>query len=106
MLLEQQRLAQVQAEREESSKGRLRNAHGLEREITKLGEVFSQFTTLVAQQAELTERIETDIEGALGEVEAGHNEITKAYSIVKGNRGLIVKIFVMLFIFIALFLYI
>ena len=81
------------------------HAHGLEREIAKLGEMFGQFTTLIAQQSELTERIETDVEGAMMEVESGHHEVTKAYSIVKGNRGLIVKIFVMLFVFIALFMY-
>ncbi|CAM9392185.1 unnamed protein product [Heterosigma akashiwo] len=59
--------------------------------------------TLVAAQGEVVQRIDDDVELAHAGVEAGHLELQKFYSIVRGNRGLIIKIFAILCVFIFLF---
>ncbi|KAJ1455310.1 hypothetical protein M885DRAFT_441222 [Pelagophyceae sp. CCMP2097] len=68
----QQQQQQQQTMLEETSRRRLDSAHGIEKEIGKLGELFSRFSSLVAQQAEVVERLDDDVEGAVFEVEAGH----------------------------------
>jgi SNARE domain len=58
---------------------------------------------LIAQQAEVIDNIEDDVEAAHGDVKAGQEEITILYSIKKGNRALILKVFGLI-IFLIVFL--
>ena len=88
---------------EQTSRRRLDTAHNIEKEIGKLGEVFSRFSSLVAQQAEVVERLDDDVEGALGEVEMGHAELLKAQEVLRGNRALFLKVFAVLIALIVLF---
>ncbi|KAL3938476.1 MAG: hypothetical protein SGARI_001734 [Bacillariaceae sp.] len=53
-------------------------------------------STLITQQGEQLEKIEDDVECALVDVTAGQEELTKLYSIKKGNRPLIIKTFLIL----------
>ena len=78
-------------------------AHNIESQIGKLGDVFSRFSSLVAQQSEVVERLDMDVEGAMHEVEAGHVEISKAQKILHGNRALMIKVFALLIVLIVLF---
>ncbi|KAH8099139.1 hypothetical protein JL720_2119 [Aureococcus anophagefferens] len=87
----------------EQASRRLDTAHNIEKEIGKLGEVFSRFSSLVAQQAEVVERLDDDVEGALGEVEMGHAELLKAQEVLRGNRALFLKVFAVLIALIVLF---
>jgi syntaxin 5 len=48
-------------------------------------------------------RIDDDVELALADVEAGHADLLKFHSIISGNRGVILKVFAILIIFIILF---
>jgi t-SNARE complex subunit (syntaxin) len=49
------------------------------------------------------DNIEDDVEAAHGDVKAGQEEITTLYSIKKGNRALILKVFGLI-IFLIIFL--
>lgn len=53
---------------------------------------------------QLVVRIDDDMEMALGDVRKGHTEMENYLRIVKGNRGVIVKTFLLLIAFIVLFI--
>jgi len=101
----QQEAQKQQMMLEQTSRRRLDRAHNIEKEIGKLGEVFSRFASLVARQAEVVERLDDDVEGALDDVEAGHAEILRAQEILRGNRALFMKVFGILIFLIVAFVY-
>ena len=78
---------------EQNARQRLEHALDVEKEIGKLGEVFSRFAGLVAQQAEVVERLDDDVEASRADVDAGHSELTRAHERIRGNRALYLKIF-------------
>lgn len=53
---------------------------------------------------QLVVRIDDDMEMALEDVRKGHTEMENYLRIVKGNRGVIVKTFLLLIAFIVLFI--
>ena len=59
------------------------------------------FSPLLQQ---LVVRIDDDMEMALEDVRKGHTEMENYLRIVKGNRGVIVKTFLLLIAFIVLFI--
>ena len=65
----------------------------MEKEIGKLGEVFNRFASLVAQQAEVVERLDDDVEASREEVDAGHAELERAKEMLLGNRATLLKVF-------------
>jgi syntaxin 5 len=75
---------------------RLDEARQAETMLGELGQLFGKMSTLITQQGETLEKIEDDVECALGDVTAGQEELTKLYSIKKGNRPLIIKTFLIL----------
>ena len=60
-------------------------------------------STLISQQGEVVNKVEDDVEAALGNVGAGEQEIQTLYTIKRGNRGLILKVFGIL-IFLIIFM--
>ncbi len=60
--------------------------------------------TLVSQQSEVLGRIEDDVEEGLTNTVEAHASMTSFYEITKGNRGMILKIFALLIMFIVIFL--
>jgi hypothetical protein len=92
---------QVQIRQQErQSQQRLAEARQAERSLATLGTVFGKMSTLLSQQAEVVDKVEDDVEAALVDVSAGQQEITILYSIKKGNRALIIKVFAILIFFI------
>jgi hypothetical protein len=75
---------------------RLNEARQAETMLGELGQMFGKMSTLISQQGETLEKIEDDVECALGDVTAGQEELTKLYGIKKGNRPLIIKTFAIL----------
>jgi hypothetical protein len=75
---------------------RLEEAKQAETMLGELGRMFGKMSTLISQQGEMLEKIEDDVECALVDVQAGQEELTKLYSIKKGNRPLIIKTFAIL----------
>jgi hypothetical protein len=86
------------------SQNRLISAEKVEQSIAKMGALFTQMATLVMQQGEQIERIEDDVEAGLMDVEEGHKELGILLELTKGNRGVIIKVFLLLVFFIVLFL--
>ena len=60
--------------------------------------------TLVLEQSETLSRIEDDVEIGLSDTKEAHVSMMNLYDITKGNRGMIIKIFLLLIFFIFLFL--
>ena len=89
----QQQQQRQQLVLEQNARQRLDHALDVEKEIGKLGEVFSRFAGLVAQQAEVVERLDDDVEASRADVDAGHSELTRAHERIRGNRALYLKIF-------------
>lgn len=82
---------------------RLKEARQAEQSLAALGTIFGKMSTLIVQQSETLSKIEDDVEAANVDVNAGHNEITNLYSIKKGNRMLIIKVYSLL-IFLIVFM--
>eukprot|EP01039_Chlorochromonas_danica_P002977 gene2977-3246_t len=83
---------------------RLRAAEKVESSIRQMGELFSQMASLVAEQGETISRIEDDVEEGLINTKEAHDSIQQVYEITKGNRSMIIKIFLILLFLIFLFL--
>ena len=69
-----------------------------------MGQLFSQMATLVLEQSETLARIEDDVEIGLSDTKEAHTSMEHLYEITKGNRSMIIKIFLLLIFFIFLFL--
>jgi len=70
-----------------------------------MGDLFSRMANLVMEQSDQIANIEDDMEsGAVNTMQA-QEYIETTYTITKGNRSIIMKIFILLICFICLFLY-
>lgn len=83
---------------------RLRGAEKVEATLVQMGSLFTQMAGLVMEQGETLTRIEDDVEAGLEQTVAAHKEMEYFYEISKGNRGLIIKIFLLMIFFAYLFL--
>lgn len=80
---------------------RAETMHNIESTIVELGGIFQQLAHMVKEQDEAIGRIDTNIQEAEMNVEAGHREIMKYFQSVTGNRALMFKVFgVLIFFFI------
>ncbi|KAG5470400.1 hypothetical protein LSCM1_01644 [Leishmania martiniquensis] len=75
----------------------------IEAAVQEVGELFNDFTRLVQEQEEVVLRIDTDVDNAVRHVNAGSNELMRYLTNLSSNRGLILKVFAMLFFFLMLF---
>jgi len=92
---------QIQQRQERrATQSRLESARQAESTLAELITLFGKMSTLIVQQGEVLEKVEDDVEAALGDVSAGEEEIQTLYTIKKGNRGLILKVFGILIFFI------
>jgi len=76
----------------------------IEGKIVELQSIFGKFTQLVAEQGEMVERIDSNIDNTLANVQGAEQELLKFYEKISGNRWLIVKIFFVLLLFAIVFL--
>lgn len=89
--------SQIQVrQRKRQTQQRLEDAREAETMLGELGQMFGKMSTLISQQGETLEKIEDDVEAAYVDVAAGQEELTKLYSLKKGNRPLIIKTFLVL----------
>jgi len=75
----------------------------IEAAVNEIGELFQDFSRIVHEQDELVVRIDTNVDEALSNVEAGSNELMRYLASLSSNRGLILKIFGILFFFLIFF---
>ncbi|KAG5188208.1 hypothetical protein JKP88DRAFT_234601 [Tribonema minus] len=71
--------------------------------IGELGHMFSKFSALVAAQEETVVHIEDDVEMAHGFAVDGHAHLSRYYQTISGNRGIIVKVLILLAFFVWVF---
>lgn len=90
----------IQRQQERQTVQRVQEARQAERSLAELGTLFGKMSTLITQQSEVMDKIEDDVEAANVDVMAGQQEIATLYSIKKGNRALILKVFGLLIFFI------
>lgn len=86
---------------ERQTQQRLHDARQAEQSLSELGTLFGKMTHLLSVQSEMIDKVEDDVEAAQLDVVAGHGEIQTLYSIKKGNRALILKVFGLLIFFIV-----
>ena len=77
--------------------------HNVESTIVELGAIFTQLADLVNQQGELAQRIDENVEETLGNVDSAKAQLMKYLSSISSNRLLMVKVFLVLMAFLAVF---
>ncbi|KAK5578241.1 hypothetical protein RB653_003194 [Dictyostelium firmibasis] len=85
------------------SSSRLRAAENISSTIHQLEGIFTQLANLVSMQGEVIERIDANMDDSLGNISRGHDSLIQTLINVSSNRGLILKIFLVLIIFIVIF---
>jgi syntaxin 5 len=75
----------------------------IESTIVELGSIFNQLATMVSEQGELVQRIDEDVTAADRNVNAAQDQLLRYMESVSSNRGLMLKIFGMLILFIITF---
>ena len=101
---EQQALLQTQQQVDPTTLRSRSNALGaIEATINELGTIYSQLAHMVAQQGELVQRIDVNIEDMGLNVQRGQDQLTRYLRRVGSNRWLLVKIFAILIAFIVVF---
>ena len=65
--------------------------------------VFQRFGTIVAEQGDDIIRIEQNTDATMDNVDEAHNQIVKYGKLIKGNRGLILKTFAVLFFIVIVY---
>jgi len=75
----------------------------IESTIVELGGIFQQLATMVKEQEEVVQRIDSNVEDAEMNVEAAHTELLKYFKSVTSNRWLMIKVFALLIFFFVIF---
>eukprot|EP00741_Cyanophora_paradoxa_P001773 tig00000073_g1719.t1 len=75
----------------------------VESTIVELSTIFQQLATMVSEQGELVERIDSNVDDLANNVEQGQNQLAKYLKNISSNRWLILKVFFVLLIFICVF---
>lgn len=77
--------------------------HEIEVAVREVGEIVQDFTRLVYEQDETIVRIDMDVEDALENVNAGSGELMKYLASLSSQRGFILKVLGVLFVFLLFF---
>ena len=65
----------------------------IERTIGELGGIFGQLAQMVSEQSEMVQRIDTNTEDVVDNVQGAQRELMKYWTRVSSNRWLIAKMF-------------
>ena len=86
-----------------SQRHREEEVSAMQSTLAELGSMFQRFGAVVAEQGELIDRIDANVEASVGHIGEAHEQILKYQKTMKGNRGLILKIFGILFFIIVIY---
>ena len=75
----------------------------VEQAVGQISEMFHDFNRLVHEQEELVVRIDSDVDDAVAHVDGGIDQLLQYLTNLSSNRGLILKIFAVLFFFLMFF---
>eukprot|EP01063_Lacrimia_lanifica_P035171 TRINITY_DN6637_c0_g1_i3.p2 TRINITY_DN6637_c0_g1~~TRINITY_DN6637_c0_g1_i3.p2 ORF type:complete len:286 (+),score=129.66 TRINITY_DN6637_c0_g1_i3:161-1018(+) len=84
-------------------KSRQEGVKMLEEIIGQLGDLFQDFNRIVAEQEEMVMRIDQNTEQAVDDVRKGQEHLLDYLHNISSNRGLIMKIFGVIFVFVVVF---
>uniref|UniRef100_A0A3B0MQ27 Syntaxin 5, putative n=1 Tax=Theileria annulata TaxID=5874 RepID=A0A3B0MQ27_THEAN len=76
----------------------------VQRAIGDLSQIFQKVTAYVTQQDEMINRIDFDTEVSLSNVRSARNELLKYYRRISSNRGLIIKILILVTVLTCLYI--
>ena len=69
--------------------------------MADIGSMFSQLGVVVAEHEVLLRRIDENVTSSAANFQAGHEELSRYWRRMQSNRGLMLKIFAVLFFFIV-----
>jgi len=75
----------------------------IEQTIVELQGIFQQLATIVAEQGEMMQRIDANVDMAVANVGGAQEQLIKYLQKISGNRWLVVKVFLVLIIFVIIF---
>lgn len=75
---------------------RTNSVHTIEKTMGELASMFSRLGQLVYEQRSMIEKIDNNTDVSLNNIELGERELIKIRKDVSSNRGLIIKIFLIL----------
>jgi len=78
----------------------------IESHIVEIGQIFNKLGELVNEQDELATALHDNVEDSIANIDAGQNELIKAYEAMSGNGKLTLKIFAVLIIFMTLLVFV
>jgi syntaxin 5 len=76
----------------------------VEQTIVELGGMFQQLATMIKEQDEAIQRIDSNIDDVDMNVNEAHSELLKYFQSVTSNRWLMIKIFFVLIVFFVVFI--
>ncbi|KAL6060140.1 Syntaxin-5 [Balamuthia mandrillaris] len=100
---QQQQQQSLLASQDSYLASRAEAVESIEQTIVELQGIFVQLANIVAEQGEMMQRIDANIDHTLVNVNSAQDELLKYLRSISGNRALIVKMFLVLVVFIILF---
>ena len=82
---------------------RLRAVRQAESSLAQLQNMFTQFAGLLADQGEMLEHIDHNIDQSVLYVDETHTLLKRQLDIVKRNRGVVIKILIFVFVVVIIF---
>ena len=76
----------------------------VEQTIIELGGMFQQLATMIKEQDEAIQRIDSNIDDVDMNIGEAHSELFKYFQSVSSNRWLMIKIFLVLIVFFVVFI--
>ena len=71
--------------------------------LADISSMFQRFSNIVVEQGEMIDRIDIDTEATITDVNEAHTQPLKFQRGIRGSRGLIIKAFCTLFLFMMVF---
>jgi syntaxin 5 len=94
----------MQQQQEDYTTSRASAVENIERTIVELGGIFQQLAALVAEQGDMIQRIDSNIDNSERHVAAGNDALLRVLKNVSSSRMLIVKLFLVLIVFAVIFI--
>mmetsp|Transcript_6404 Transcript_6404/g.13132 ORF Transcript_6404/g.13132 Transcript_6404/m.13132 type:complete len:287 (+) Transcript_6404:29-889(+) len=82
---------------------RVEAVQSVQRTIGELAQMFQKMAVMVTAQEEMIQRIDHDVDDTLSNVNAAQDNLLKYFHHISSNRGLIIKVFLILIFFVVFF---
>ena len=96
-------LGSMAVAQEQNTSWRLKAVRQAEASLAQLQNMFTQFAGILADQGEMLEHIDHNIDSSVLYVDQANNILTRQLAIVKRNRGLVIKILIFVVVTVIVF---